>query len=289
MNKAKVAVVIPCFNDGRYIDQAVDSILSQTCQDFEIIIVNDGSTDPFTIEKLEDYKRPKTRVLHKENGHLSSARNHGIRNTKADYILPLDADDLFEPTYLEKAVKILDEKPEIGVVTCDIRLFENKEGVWRSKSGDLMSCIAKNDICGNSLFRFQCWLDAGGYNENMRGFEDWDFWVGVTKNGWKIYSIPEVLFNYRITDKSMYQNLIKSGPELMRQIIENHKEVYEKNYVEVIFQNQQQIYQLEEKLRLQEKANEDKLDKIRESTSYKTGRFLLFPLRLISQALRNLK
>ncbi len=128
--QVKVSVIIPCFNDGKYIDEAVDSILAQTYQDFEIIIVNDGSTDEFTNNLLKNYKKPRTSVLCKTNGHLSSARNHGIKNSNAEYILPFDADDIFEPTYLEKAVDILDKNPEIGVVTCDIRLFENAQGVW---------------------------------------------------------------------------------------------------------------------------------------------------------------
>lgn len=277
--QAKVSVVIPCFNDGKYIDEAVDSILAQTFQDFEIIIVNDGSTDDFTNELLKNYNKPKTTVLFKPNGHLSSARNHGIRYSKANYILPFDADDIFEPTYLEKAVKVLDENPEIGVVTCDIRLFENAHGIWRSKSGDLMSLLAKNDICGNSLFRYQCWLDAGGYNEEMRGFEDWDFWIGVAKKNWKFYSIPEVLFNYRITSKSLYQNVLQKSPELTRQIVENHIEVYREHFVTVIYEKQKQLLQMEEKIRQQEEKMFKKLKAVENSTAYKVGSIFMVPVK----------
>ncbi len=276
--QARVTIVIPCYNDGKYIDEAVDSILAQTYRDFEIIIVNDGSTDAFTNDLLKNYNKPKTRVLHKSNGHLSSARNHGIKHSKAEYILPFDADDIFEPSYLEKAVKILDENPEIGVVTCDIRLFENARGVWRSKSGDMMDLLAKNDICGNSLFRYQCWEDAGGYNENMRGFEDWNFWIGVGKKGWKFYSIPEVLFNYRITSKSMYQNVLKKSPELTRQIVLNHIEVYKEHFVTVIYEKQKQLMILEEKMRNQEEKMQQKIKALERSTAYKLGSFLLWPV-----------
>lgn len=277
----KVTVVIPCYNDGKYIDEAVDSILAQTYQNFEIIIVNDGSTDSFTNNLLSNYNKPKTKVFFKENGHLSSARNHGIKNSKSEYILPFDADDIFEPTYLEKAVKILDENPEIGVVTCDIRLFENAKGVWRSKSGDVMDLLAKNDICGNSLFRYQCWIDAGGYNENMRGFEDWDFWIGVGKKGWKFFSIPEVLFNYRITGKSMYQNVLQKGPELTRQIIQNHFELYSEHFVTVIYEKQKQILQLEEELRLQDEKYKLKIKEIENRPAYKIAKILTLPLRIL--------
>lgn len=279
--QAKVTVVIPCYNDGKYIDEAVDSILAQTFQDFEIIIVNDGSTDPSTNNLLNSYNRPKTRVLFKENGHLSSARNYGIKHSESEYILPLDADDIFEPTYLEKAVKILDENPEVGVVTCDIRLFENAQGIWRSKSGDMMDLLTKNDICGNSLFRFKCWEDAGGYNEKMRGFEDWDFWIGVGKKGWKFYSIPEVLFNYRITHKSMYQNVLQKSPDLTRQIVENHIEIYRQHFVSVIYEKQKQLLQMEMKMQQQDEKWQQKVAALKKSTAYKLGSFITTPIKRI--------
>ena len=75
----KVSVIIPCYNHGVYIDETVDSVLDQTFQDFEIIIINDGSTDEFTVEKLKTYNKPKTKVIHTSNQGLSSARNNGIR------------------------------------------------------------------------------------------------------------------------------------------------------------------------------------------------------------------
>ncbi|MDQ3395474.1 MAG: glycosyltransferase family 2 protein [Bacteroidota bacterium] len=287
--QAKVTVVIPCYNDGKYINEAVDSILAQTYQDFEILIVNDGSTDEYTNNLLSSYSKPKTKVLFKDNGHLSSARNHGIKHAKSEYILPFDADDIFEPSYLEKAVKILDENFEIGVVTCDIRLFENAKGIWRSKSGDVMDLLAKNDICGNSLFRYQCWIDAGGYNENMRGFEDWDFWIGVGKKGWKFYSIPEVLFNYRITNKSMYQNVLQKGPELTKQIVENHLEFYREHFVAVIYEKHKLLLQMEARMRQQEEKLKNKIQAVENSKAYKIGSWIIAPFKRIYSFLSFLK
>jgi glycosyltransferase involved in cell wall biosynthesis len=101
-NPPKVSVIIPCFNQGEYVDQAVDSVLKQSFQDFEIVIVNDGSTDPFTISHLQNYSRQKTTVVHTDNQGLAAARNNGIRQAKSEYILPLDADDKIGATFLEK-------------------------------------------------------------------------------------------------------------------------------------------------------------------------------------------
>ena len=114
----KVSVVIPCYNQGAFIDDAVNSVLAQTFSDFEIIIVNDGSTDATTNALLERYSRPKTTVIHTENQGVCAARNTAIKAAAGKYILPLDADDKIEPTYLEKAVNVFDNHPETGVVWC---------------------------------------------------------------------------------------------------------------------------------------------------------------------------
>src|SRR5690349_6578170 len=97
-----VSVIIPCYNDGHYIDDSVSSIRSQTFADWEIIIVNDGSTDESTLAKLRTFDDPLITVLHKENGHLSYARNHGISHAKGVIIVTLVADDKFEKTFIEK-------------------------------------------------------------------------------------------------------------------------------------------------------------------------------------------
>ena len=102
-----VTVIIPCYNDGHYLDDSVSSVKSQTFTDIEIIIVNDGSTDHATIQKLNSFNDPLITVLNKENGHLSSARNHGIRHAKGQIIVTLDSDDRFEKTFIEKGVAIL--------------------------------------------------------------------------------------------------------------------------------------------------------------------------------------
>ena len=119
----KVSVVIPCFNHGRYLEEAVSSVLEQTFGDYEIIVVNDGSTDPFTVDLLKNYHPQKTRTLHTENQGLPTARNTGIAAATGDYILPLDADDKIGSEYLEQAVRVMDEQPNIGIVYCEAAYF----------------------------------------------------------------------------------------------------------------------------------------------------------------------
>ena len=124
----KVSVIIPCYNQGQYLDEAVDSVINQTFKDFEIIIINDGSTDQFTIKKLKNYTKPKCCVIHSDNQGPSIARNIAIKRSTGEYILPLDADDRIGPNYLEEAVKILDNHNKIGIVYCDAELFGDGNG-----------------------------------------------------------------------------------------------------------------------------------------------------------------
>jgi glycosyltransferase involved in cell wall biosynthesis len=114
----KVSVIIPCYNLGEYLDEAVGSVLSQTYQGFEILVVDDGSTEPATRALLADYRRPDTRVIHAAYGGLAAARNLGIASAAGEYLCALDADDRLDPTYFEKAVPVLDADPSIGFVSC---------------------------------------------------------------------------------------------------------------------------------------------------------------------------
>ena len=142
----KVTVVIPCYNQGQYVDKAVESVLNQTYQDFEIIIVNDGSTDAFTNNLLKNYHKPKTRVIHTRNQGLASARNNGIREAKGEYILPLDADDKIGNEYLEEAVMVLDEKPGVGIVYSEAETFGAVNGKWEMPEYSIEEILIDNII-----------------------------------------------------------------------------------------------------------------------------------------------
>ncbi|MEX0771817.1 MAG: glycosyltransferase family A protein [Balneolales bacterium] len=267
-----ISVVIPCYNHGAYIQEAVNSVLDQTYNNFEIIIVDDGSNDRNTIKVLDELDDPKVTVLRKKNGYVSSARNHGIRYSLGEYILTLDADDMFAPTFLEKALPVLKEQPEIGVVTSYLRNFNNKgfQKIERTKGGGVENFLTENQCNASALFRYQCWADAGGYNESYnaitKGYEDKDFWLSVARKGWKIYSIPESLFWYRTVPGSMSTNNISNRPEMVRRLVKRHKKAYREHVVDV-------IYKMELKIQ--------KVNEIKKSRTYKVGRILLSPLILI--------
>jgi len=230
----KVSVVIPCYNQGKYLEEAVESVLNQTFQDFEIIIVDDGSTDDSTKNVLKNYQKPKTKVIHTDNKGLASARNRGIQEAKGEYILPLDADDKIGREYLEEAVKILDKNRDIGIVYCEAVYFGAQDGLLILPEYSLEKILTKNIIFCSALFRKQHWEIVGGYNINMvYGLEDWDFWLSLIELGLKIYRIPKVLFHYRITELSMRNQITEDEQFFM--ILHasiNHRQLY-KNVAEI--------------------------------------------------------
>ncbi len=235
--EVKVSVIIPCYNYGKTIDRAVDSVLKQTYQNFEIIIVNDGSTDEKTNEKLANYNKPKTKVIHIENQGPSVARNTAIEAAKGEYILPLDADDEIDPTYLEKAVKILDEDGNISIVCCDYRgvvdytLFKRIFKVKINyKFPECLLYMANYMFVVTSFFRKSDWEKVGGFNPNMvHGSEDHNFWISIIKLGGKVYHIPEILTSYHKKPfiKTRYSLMSREQHKLSYiQTFNNHKQLY---------------------------------------------------------------
>jgi glycosyltransferase involved in cell wall biosynthesis len=269
-----VSIVIPCYNQGQYVDDAVESILNQTYDNTEIIIVNDGSTDPDTIEKLKNYSKPKTRVLHKKNGHLASARNFGIKHAKADFVLLLDADDKFESTFLEKAVNILQLSPEVGFVCSYYRYFgKSDEVVTNSRSGGIENYLLSNNNVACALIRKQIWEAVGGYDEEMkRGYEDWDFWLRVTNKGWNCHVIEEPLFFYRVSESSMVTESRKIHNDLFKELVEKNLGIFRDHIVSAIVMRDKKIYELRNKISRIEKNPVYKLLKsIRNVFSNKIG------------------
>ncbi len=222
-----ISVVIPCYNHGKYVEEAIDSCLQSTFPDFEIIVVNDGSTDPYTQEVLANLSKPKTLIIHQEHKGVSAARNTGIRHARGNYIFPLDADDMIDRSLLEREFHILETNPALGFVSCWVKSFGDSSIVWRTGPYQLDNLLVCNSVAVGSLFRKEAWEQVGGYNEQMRkGYEDWDFWISLGGKGWKGDIIPEALYYHRRHSPSMLTQAIKIHDELMEQIRQNHPELY---------------------------------------------------------------
>lgn len=199
----KVSVVVPCFNAGATIDQAIASILAQTYDNIEIVVVDDGSTDADTRERLEHADWPRTTVARQENAGPAAARNHAIRLSSGVFILPLDADDTIEPSYVEKAVAAMLGNSEVGIVYCKAMRFGSESGPWGLPAYSLRELVIDNVIFVTSLFRRLDWERVGGFSQSLkRGVEDYDFWVKIVGLGRDVVQLDEYLFNYRIQEVS---------------------------------------------------------------------------------------
>ncbi|CAK8724903.1 hypothetical protein KKHLCK_15320 [Candidatus Electrothrix laxa] len=270
----KISVVIPCYNHGHYIDRAVNSILNQTVDDIEIIVVNDGSTDPFTADKLKKYDKPKTRVLHTVNQGPSAARNFGITQAVGKYILVLDADDYYLPTFLEKGSAVLDQHSNVGIVACGIQHFGLDSGRKMPLGGDVRTFLAPSGLTGSALLRKVCWEQTGGYDETMKttGYEDWNFWLDVTKREWAVHIIKEYLFYYHWKDESRRTKLNNQRAVSLGQVIRNHRDVFAQ-YVDLVVLNKDKDVM----------AMKEQRDILSSSLEYRLGHFLLLPLRFFQR------
>ncbi len=230
-----ISVVIPCFNHGVYILDAIATVEASQNSDYsvnyEVIIINDGSTDVYTLSVLHDLRDRGYQVVDLENQGLANARNHGIAIASGRYILPLDSDNKIRPDYMQKGIAILDASPEIGIVYGDMEFFGETTGIWSLPDFDLYRLMLGNYIDACAVFRKQVWQDCGGYDPNMPdklGYEDWDFWLGAAEKGWQFWHIPEVMFDYRTRSDSMVQTCKQPDNQkrLIHYICSKHIDLY---------------------------------------------------------------
>ncbi len=223
-----VSVVIPCYNQGHFINETLNSIEVQTYGNVETVIVNDGSTDGTTDEILARLDRGAVSVIRTENRGLAAARNTGIEAARGKYILPLDADDTIEPTYIEKAVAALEADAGTGIVYCRASLFGAVETEWDLPEYSLERMLLDNIIFCSALFRRDDWLAVGGYDEEMiYGWEDYSFWLSLIERGRKVYRIPERLFNYRVASDSMVRSREKwQKIQMFKRIYLRHQKLF---------------------------------------------------------------
>jgi glycosyltransferase involved in cell wall biosynthesis len=175
----------------------ISSLENQTFKNFEVIIVNDGSTDD-TYEFLNKISFRNLKVIHSDHNGPANARNIAIENSRASIILNLDADDKIAPEYLEKAYNKFLSEPELGIVSCNSVFFGSKSGLFDTGIYSIENMLFKNRIISQSLFRKEDWKAIGGYSGDLiYGMEDWDLWLSIIELGRKVYKIPEDLVYYR--------------------------------------------------------------------------------------------
>ena len=210
----KVSVIIPVYNCELYIAQAIESVLNQTYTDYEIIVINDGSTDN-THQVLQPYMK-KIRYFYQENKGLSATRNQGIKMAKGELIALLDADDLFLCYKLQEQVAIFDAQPNIGLVQSGWRVVNEKgekiediEPWYKSPKLDLVSWLKWKATNPSAMMFRKEWLEkVNGFNENLRRLEDFDIVIRLALASCQATWFPKVAVCYRQHRGNMTRNLL---------------------------------------------------------------------------------
>lgn len=231
-----VSVVIPYYNRADTIDETLESLKLQTFQDFEVILVDDKSTDKKSIQKLDHLKGVRV-IRQKTNQGVASARNTGIADAKGKYVVCLDSDDLLDDTFIEKAVLVLETSPDTSLVGSYQDMFGVMNEIHEKHPYDALRLMDDNMIITAAMFRRDAWKKTKGYKSDI-GYEDWEFWITLAENGFWGKVIPEPLFKYRtsmqsryVEDKDVHWNNVKTIRELhteYKKRIRTLKQVFQK-------------------------------------------------------------
>lgn len=267
----KISIVIPCYNGAKYIRETLDCLQKQTIEDWECIIVNDGSTDN-SLEILKEYaeKDPRYKYIDKKNEGPAIARNTAIAASLGKYILPLDADDLIAPFYAEKAIDYLQNHPKCKVVYGEAEYFDGRTGVWELPEYNYDTELWENSIFCTAVYRRLDYDKTIGYNPNMKfGNEDWDFWLSLLGADDEVYKIPNIVLYYRKHGVSHSTDLFNNIKEANRQMVLNHIDRYSPYFNDLFILKHKNDYL------------ENEISGLLNSKKYLLGRFLLSPLSFV--------
>lgn len=278
----KVSVIVPCYNQAQYLDESLASVYNQTFTNWECIIINDGSPDNTeTIARKWETKDPRFIYISKENGGVSSARNLGIEKASSEFIVTLDADDKYETSFIEKALQVLLDNPEIGIVSSWGVFFTKGKNlkIFQSNAKSITDFLFHNGInMGSSLYRKECWEKARKYDVDVKnGYEDWEFYLRISALGWKVHVIEEVLFFYRQHIVSRRKEMNQRDNENKKYIYMNNKSIYFKHYEELI-----------DRFLFVADLEKSEMNKFRDTIDYKIGNAILKPLRVVKWCFLNL-
>lgn len=196
-----VSVIIPMYNYGKYLDEAIQSVLDQTVKAHEIICVSDGAID----NSVEIAKKYPVIIVEKENGGLSSARNAGIKIATGKYIMSFDSDDILRPQAIEKHLELAGED---NIVTLPLMAFGSESYTARPRVATIDILLKTNCIYSNSLFSKKMWEKVGGFDETMTsGLEDWLFWTECAIKGAKFVTGDYVALLWRRHNNSMSETM----------------------------------------------------------------------------------
>jgi glycosyltransferase involved in cell wall biosynthesis len=235
-----VSVVIPFYNAGKYILEAVDSVEKYHDRStVEIIIVNDGSTEAESLRILERIRLERGyQIIHQTNRGPAAARNTGIRASRGCYVLLLDSDNKIRTRYISAGIELLDRDATVGVVHGNAAFFGvSDKPRFTPRPFDLQAIILGNYIDNCTVIRKSAWAEVGEFDEAriLIGHEDWEFWIRMGAKGWKFRHVDETLFDYRVRPDSLINSVSpKEYVEMNRYVISKNLHVVMQQYSQLL-------------------------------------------------------
>jgi glycosyltransferase involved in cell wall biosynthesis len=247
-----LSIIIPCFNSEATLESSLESILNQNFQDWEAVIINDGSTD-LTEEIALKWVNKDNRFSYfsKQNEGLGKARNYGISKAKGIYILPLDSDNQLIKDFSREAIDVFEKKEEVGVVYGDAEYFGDKIGLWKVDQYDLKKILYDNYIDACAIYRKKLVEKVGGYDENMpfQGNEDWELWLAFGALDVKFYHLNKIAFKYFVSSNSMIRSFTSEMHQYNNEyIFKKYAKLYQKCYSEIYLLYKKKENEFSEKL-----------------------------------------
>jgi glycosyltransferase involved in cell wall biosynthesis/GT2 family glycosyltransferase len=221
-----VSIVIPCYNPREWLREAVASARAQTHTEIEIIVVDDGSQAPGSKEILHSLAPEVARIITQPNRGVSAARNTGFRAAAGDYVVPLDSDDRLAPDFVRECLNALNGRPEAAFAYTDYRVFGRAHYIENVGPYNLFRLLSENTLGYAGLLRKSAWEEAGGYDESMPGYEDWELWLRLGARGYFGCYVNRVLHYYRKHGRSLLDAARERHDELVARIHASHPELY---------------------------------------------------------------
>lgn len=239
-NVVPVTFVIPCFNYGRFVGEAVASALAQAGADVQVVIVDDGSTDGSTPEACDRLASDRVRVIHQHNAGPGAARNAGARLAETEFIVFLDADDTLDPTFVAKLHTAMVEDPSgcgpVSHAYCQEVLTDQAHGTWKVPAWDPMLLLVTNLHPITTLLRRTCFEEVGGFDESLGGhYEDWDLWLKLSEKGYRGVRVREPLFFWRRhSHDTMVMRAVQTHDQTFAKIVDRHRDSYERHALDLV-------------------------------------------------------
>jgi glycosyltransferase involved in cell wall biosynthesis len=267
MKNPLVSFIIPYYNAGYTIQETIDSIFNQSYPNFDIWLINDGSTDQFSIDKLKEFEgNDKIHMLHQENAGPSVARNNAIKLTKAAYIVSLDSDDKIGNNTIFESIEAMKHDLEIGVVYGNLQFFGELAKIQNQEDFIIEKQLLWNQLAVCCLIRKSVFDDVGLYDEQLSklGLEDWEFWIRVGLSNWKFKKIEAVHFFIRVVSTSRTFEVANTNQNIIKDY------VYKKHAKSLIKEYEKKYYAFK---------------MLKEAPDYRLGKFILSPYRFVKKKL----